>query len=58
LREEWWLVWRIWRGRRSERERELGILARHGKHVALYMLRSKREVSEFLTAACREQLGA
>src|SRR5262249_17986382 len=25
LRDEWWLVWRIWRGRYAERERELGI---------------------------------
>ena len=50
MRDEWWLVWRIWRGRRSERERELGIVSRNGSHVALYVLRSKSEIREFLGA--------
>ena len=50
LRDEWGLVWRIWRVRRAERERELEILSRHGKHVALYVLRSKRTAREFLSA--------
>jgi adenylate kinase family enzyme len=48
LRDEWCLVWRIWQARRSERETELKILSQHGKHVAMYMLRSKRAVREFL----------
>ena len=48
LRDEWWLVWRVWLGRRSERERELAIVARHGSHVALHVLRSKRAVRQFL----------
>ena len=48
LRDEWGLVWRIWRVRRSERETELKILSQHGKHVAMYVLRSKRAVREFL----------
>ncbi|MEX0874287.1 MAG: AAA family ATPase [Actinomycetota bacterium] len=48
LRDEWCLVWRIWRVRRSERERELGILSRHGKHVALHVFRSKRAARECL----------
>jgi adenylate kinase family enzyme len=48
LRDEWWLAWRIWRVRRSERERELTILSEHGQHVALHMLRSRRAVREFL----------
>ncbi len=48
LRDEWRLVWRIWRVRRSERERELGILSRHGKHVALHVFRSRRAAREFL----------
>src|SRR5512139_224784 len=34
LRDEWWLVWRVWLGRRSERERDLAIVARHESHVA------------------------
>ncbi len=50
LREEWSLVWRIWRDHRSERELELGILSRHGNHVALYVLRSKRAARDFLSA--------
>ncbi len=50
LRDEWRLAGRIWRVRRSDREREFGILSRHGKHVALYVLRSERAVREFLSA--------
>jgi adenylate kinase family enzyme len=51
LRDEWRLVWRIWRVRRSERARELEILSQHGQHVAIYVIRSKRAVREFLDAA-------
>jgi adenylate kinase family enzyme len=50
MRDEWRLVWRIWRGRRSERERELGIVSRQANQVALYVLRSKRAAHEFLNA--------
>lgn len=50
LRDEWRLVWRIWRVRRSDRELEFKTLSRHGNHVALYVLRSKRGVREFLSA--------
>jgi adenylate kinase family enzyme len=50
LREEWSLVWRIWRGRRSERERGPRTLSPHGDHVALYVLRSKRAAGDFFTA--------
>jgi len=49
LREEWSLVWRIWRVRQSERELELGILSRHGNDVPLYVLGSKRAVRDFLS---------
>jgi adenylate kinase family enzyme len=48
LRDEWWLVWRVWLGRRSERERELAIVAQYGGHAALHVLRSKRAVRQFL----------
>jgi adenylate kinase family enzyme len=48
LRDEWRLAVLIWRNRRSDSEREPEIIARHGQHVALYVLRSKRAVSEFL----------
>lgn len=51
LRDEWWLVWRVWLGRRSERERELVIVAQHGSHAALHVLRSKDEVGAFLERA-------
>jgi adenylate kinase family enzyme len=50
LRDEWRLAWRIWRVRRSERETELQILSQRGKHVSMYVLRSKRAVREFLDA--------
>jgi hypothetical protein len=48
LRDEWCLVWRIWRVRRSEPETELKILSQHGKHAAMHVLRSKRAMREFL----------
>jgi adenylate kinase family enzyme len=48
LRDEWRLAVLIWRGRRSEPEREYEIISQHGKHVALHVLRSKRAVREFL----------
>jgi adenylate kinase family enzyme len=48
LRDEWRIVWRVWRRRRSERERELAILSQHGTHAALYMLRSKASARAFL----------
>jgi adenylate kinase family enzyme len=48
LRDEWWLVWRVWLGRRSERERELAIVAQHGGHATLHVLRSKNAVRAFL----------
>jgi adenylate kinase family enzyme len=48
LRDEWWLAWRIWRVRTSDREREMKIIAQQGKHVAMHVLRSRRAVREFL----------
>jgi adenylate kinase family enzyme len=51
LRDEWSLAGRIWRVRRSDRERELRIVAQHGKYVALYILRSKRAARDFLSAS-------
>jgi adenylate kinase family enzyme len=50
LRDEWWLVWRIQRVHRSERERELKIISLHGTHVAIHVLRSRRAVRQFLDA--------
>ena len=51
LRDEWRLAWRIWQVRRSEHDTEMKILSQHGKHVALCVLRSKRDVREFLERA-------
>jgi adenylate kinase family enzyme len=50
LRDEWSLVWRIWRVRRSDRETEFRVISRQGNHVALHVLRSKRAVRDFLSA--------
>jgi adenylate kinase family enzyme len=50
LRDEWSLAWRIWRVRRSDRELEFRTLSRQANQVALYVLRSKREVRDFLSA--------
>ena len=58
LRDEWRLVVLIWRGRRSEPERERDIIARYGQHVALHVLRSKRAVREFLDGMDADQLEA
>ena len=48
LRDEWQLAVRIWRNCHSEPEREREILSQHGQHVALYVLRSRRAVRDFL----------
>jgi adenylate kinase family enzyme len=42
LCDEWLLASRICRDPRSERDRELGILAQHTDQVALYVVRSNR----------------
>ena len=48
LRDEWRLVAVIVRGRRSEAERTLEIVAEQGQHAALHVLGSKREARAFL----------
>jgi adenylate kinase family enzyme len=50
LRDEWGIVWKVWRRRDSDRERELAIVAQHGRHAALHVLSSKREARGFLAA--------
>lgn len=49
LRDEWGIVWRVWRRRHSDRERELAIVSQYGHHVTLHVLRSEHEISEFLS---------
>src|SRR4051794_34662977 len=46
LRDEWGLVVRLWRRRRSAPEQTRAIISRHGPHAALHVLHSKREVKE------------
>lgn len=53
LRDEWGGVGRIWRKRRSEPEHALSEISRHEDHVTAQVLRSRREVREYLEAASR-----
>ena len=48
VRDEWWLVWRIWRVRRTDNERELEIVNRRADGLAVHVLRSKRAVRDLL----------
>jgi adenylate kinase family enzyme len=48
LSDEWGIVWKVWRRRNSDRERELAIVSQHGKHVSLHVLPSKQAAREFL----------
>ena len=50
LSDEWRLAVRIQRDRRTEPERERKIISTRGPQVTLHVLRSKREVREFLDA--------
>jgi hypothetical protein len=49
LRDEWGMVPRIWRNRRSEPERAREIVARHGRHTARHVLHSKRAARDFVS---------
>jgi adenylate kinase family enzyme len=48
LRDEWGIVGRVWLNRRSEPERARAIIAQHGSHTKLHVLRSKEEMNDFL----------
>jgi len=48
LRDEWWLIGRVWLGRRSEPAEARALASKHASDAALYVLRSKRDVREFL----------
>jgi adenylate kinase family enzyme len=48
LRDESRLAVLIWRNRHSEPESERRIVAEHGQHLAVHVLKSKRSVNEFL----------
>ena len=47
-RDEWRLAGRIWRKRNSEPEHERRVVAQYGEGVAVHVLRSADEVSDFL----------
>jgi adenylate kinase family enzyme len=51
LQDEWWLVWRIWRGRRAERERELAKASQYREQKAVHILRSTQAARELIDRA-------
>lgn len=50
LRDEWRLIWVVWRHRRSETAHARATISQHGKHVALRVISSKRDAQELLDA--------
>lgn len=52
-RDEWRLAGRIWLHRHSDTEHERVIIEQHRSRVAVHVLRSKQEVSDFLDAVGR-----
>ena len=48
LADEWGIVWRNWRGRKSVRERELSIASQCHALMRVRVLSSKREATEFV----------
>ena len=55
LRDEWSLVWSIWRGRHAERERELAFASQYREEVAVHILRSMRAAREFVDRAASKR---
>jgi adenylate kinase family enzyme len=51
LHDEWWLVWRIWRGRHAERERELAIASKYRGQKTVHILRSTQAARELIDRA-------
>ena len=54
LRDEWRLVGVIWRHRRSDAERARAMISRHGGHVRLRAIGSKREARQFLSTLTQQ----
>jgi adenylate kinase family enzyme len=54
LRDEWRLVWVIWRRRRSEPDHAREMISQRGSHVAVYRIASKREARSFLSALAQQ----
>lgn len=57
LRDEWRLVFVIWRNRRAEPERDLAIISEHGQRAALHVVGSKRAAQAFLDALDSDESG-
>jgi adenylate kinase family enzyme len=49
LRDEWGIVGRVWRRRRSEPTQARAMVSEHGSHAALHVLGSKRAAKEFVS---------
>ena len=54
LRDEWGIVGRVWRRRRSEPERARAMVSEHGSHAAMHVLGSRWEAKEFLSGLSGE----
>jgi adenylate kinase family enzyme len=54
LRDEWGIVGRVWRRRRSDPERARAIVSQHGSHAAIRVLGSKRDAKRFLSSLSGE----
>jgi adenylate kinase family enzyme/aminoglycoside N3'-acetyltransferase len=50
VHDEWGVIWRIWRARRTDNERELEIAKRRADRLAVHVLRSKRAIRDLLSA--------
>ena len=57
-RDEWQLAGRIWLHRRSDTEHERRTISHHQLRVAVHVLRSKREVSDFLDGVDADSIEA
>jgi adenylate kinase family enzyme len=48
LRDEWRLIWVIWRDRRREPDLERAVISEHGQHAAVHVLGSRGAARAFL----------
>ena len=54
LRDEWRLIGALWRHRRSETEQARATISRHGRHVELRVIASKRAAQEALSTLTQQ----
>ena len=48
LRDEWRIAGRMWRHRHWEPAKERAVIAEHGAHATVHVLRSRAEVDDFV----------